>query len=371
MTRYAFRELVIDSRTGLNPRKNFTLGNGSNYYITIKDIHDGEIVITDKTDRVDDDAITIIKKRSRIKNGDVLFTSIGRIGETAIVTNKDDSWDVNESVFVFTLNTGIITQEYFCALFQSKAVQEMLARDSSGSTFKSIKMNQLEKMSFDIPDIDEQKIVVKTLGEVNSLLSSRKQQLAKLDELVKARFVELFGDPITNSSNLPTEKMELRFNLKAGITTAADDIHAFEEGAYEIPCYGGNGIRGYVREKSYTGNYPIIGRQGALCGNVQYATGDFHATEHAVLVSLLKDDNAIWVYHMLKLMDLYRYHTGAAQPGLAVKTLNTVEVIVADKSKQDQFAAFVEQTDQSKLAIQQSLDKLETLKKSLMQKYFG
>ena len=157
MARYSFRDLVIDSRTGLNPRKNFKLGSGSNHYITIKDIHDGKIVISDKTDKVDDDAIAIIKKRSRIKKGDILFTSIGRIGETAIVTSKDDSWDVNESVFIFTLNTEIITQEYFCALFQSIDVQAMLMRDSSGSTFKSIKMNQLEKMTFDIPEISVQK----------------------------------------------------------------------------------------------------------------------------------------------------------------------------------------------------------------------
>ena len=108
-----------------------------------------------------------------------------------------------------------------------------------------------------------------------------------------------------------------------------------------------------------------------MCGNVQYATGDFHATEHAVLVSLLKDDNTIWVYYLLKLMDLFRFHTGAAQPGLAVKTLNTVDVIIANRELQNQFATFVEQTDKSKLAIQQSLEKLETLKKSLMQQYFG
>ena len=229
----------------------------------------------------------------------------------------------------------------------------------------------LKEVNIPLPDADEQQKIVDALDKVSELIALRKEQLAKLDQLVKSRFIELFGDPITNSNNLPTERMELRFNLKAGITTAADDIHEFEEGMYEIPCYGGNGIRGYVREKSYTGNYPIIGRQGALCGNVQYATGEFHATEHAVLVSLLKNDNSVWVYHLLKLMDLYRYHTGAAQPGLAVKTLNTIEVIVADKRKQDQFAAFVEQTDKSKLAIQQSLDKLETLKKSLMQEYFG
>ena len=241
----------------------------------------------------------------------------------------------------------------------------------TGTAQPQIVRQSLQKVYVEYPELEVQCQIVNKLNQVTNLINKRKKQLSKLDELVKARFVELFGDPITNSNNLPTERMEQRFSLKAGITTSADDIHDFEEGVYEIPCYGGNGIRGYVKEKSYTGDYPIIGRQGALCGNVQYATGDFHATEHAVLVSLLKNDNSVWVYHLLKLMDLYRYHTGAAQPGLAVKTLNTVEVIVADKSKQDQFAAFVKQTDKSKLEVQKSLEKLELLKKALMQKYFG
>mgnify|MGYP001003394899 CR=1 FL=1 len=158
----------------------------------------------------------------------------------------------------------------------------------------------------------------------------------------------MFGDPIINSKSLPTEKMEERYFLKAGVTTLAESIHEYVTGRYEVPCYGGNGIRGYVKESSYEGEYPIIGRQGALCGNVQYASGKFHATEHAVLVSMVKADNAVWVYYMLKLMDLYRYHTGAAQPGLAVKTLNTVNVIVANRELQEQFADFVAQTEKSK-----------------------
>ena len=180
----------------------------------------------------------------------------------------------------------------------------------------------------------------------------------------------MFGEPIRNSLNLPTEQMDKRYFLKAGITTSAEKIHDYILGMYEIPCYGGNGIRGYVEKEAYVGEYPIIGRQGALCGNVQYAKGKFYATEHAVLVSMLKGDNPIWTYYLLRLMDLYRYHTGAAQPGLSVKTLNTVNVIIADKELQNQFVDFVKQTEKLKSAVKQLLKKAETLKKALMQKYF-
>ena len=193
------------------------------------------------------------------------------------------------------------------------------------------------------------------MENVRNLIEDEKQDKLLLDNLIQARFVEMFGDPITNSKLLPIEKIEERYFLKAGITTKAEDIHDYLKDKYEIPCYGGNGIRGYVENLSYEGCYPIIGRQGALCGNVQYATGKFHATEHAVLVSTLKNDNTMWVYYMLKLMDLYRYHTGAAQPGLAVKKLNTIDVIVADINLQNQFAAFVHQINKSKFVIHKFL----------------
>lgn len=190
---YRFTDVVIDSRTGLNPRKNFVLGSGDNYYITIKDIYNGKVNFTDKTDKVDDEAIQIIKRRSRIKVGDVLFVSIGRIGEAAIVMNKDDSWDVNESVFVFTLNNKIITPEYFCTMFQSQGVKQYLSGNSSGSTFKSIKMNQLERMTFDLPPVTTQKSITTKLTAVRRIIDLRTSQLAALDNLVKARFVEMFG----------------------------------------------------------------------------------------------------------------------------------------------------------------------------------
>ena len=308
-----------------------------------------------------------------VEEGDVLICKINpRINRVWVVKHFTEYPLLASSEWIVVRNREI-ESSYLKWYFSSPTFRNLITSQVAGigGSLTRAQPKQVAKYLVPIPEKSEQKRIVFILDKVSNLISLRKQQLTKLDELVKARFVELFGDPITNSKRLPTERMELRFNLKAGITTAADDIHDFEKGRYEIPCYGGNGIRGYVKEKSYEGNFPIIGRQGALCGNVQYATGKFHATEHAVLVSLLKDDNEVWVYYLLKLMDLYRYHTGAAQPGLSVKTLNTVDVIVADKCLQNQFAAFVEQTDKSKVAVQKALDEAQLLFDSLMQKYFG
>ena len=259
-----------------------------------------------------------------------------------------------------------IDVDYLCYSLMFRDVSDIV----NGATRQKLTQADMRKIEIPLLPIEEQKSVVAKISKVFELIAIRKEQLAKLDRLVKSRFIELFGDPIDNTMGLKMLPLGEACYLKAGITTSADAIHE-HSADYPIPCYGGNGVRGYVEEATQCGSYPIIGRQGALCGNVQLATGEFHATEHAVLVTPLIETNVIWLFHLLKLMDLYRFHTGAAQPGLAVKTLNTVDIPIADISDQNKFAAFVEQTQKSKLAIQQSLDKLETLKKSLMQEYFG
>ena len=382
MARYTFRELAVDSRTGLNPRKNFALGNGNNYYITIKDIHDGKIVITDKTDRVDDDAIAIIKKRSRIKNGDVLFTSIGRIGETAIVTNKDDSWDVNESVFIFTLNTSVITQEYFCYLFQSKTVQEMLMRDSSGSTFKSIKMNQLEKMSFDIPDIGEQRKTAETLGKVSSLISLRKQQLAKLDELIKARFVELFGDPKSNNKKWKLNTFADICSVRQGLQIPISKrLTQYEEGCYEyitVAYLHGSKEREYIKNPKSTVICTMDDILMTRTGNTGMVITDVAGVFHNNFFLIDFDRtryNKVFLTEYLNLdliqAEIKRRAGTSTIPDLNHGEFYAIGIYEPPIELQNEFTTFVEQTDKSKLTIQQSLDKLETLKKSLMQKYFG
>ncbi len=226
----------------------------------------------------------------------------------------------------------------------------------------------LKELDIPLPSPDEQRRIVSILDKVTSLIALRKQQLALLDELVKARFVEMFGDPVQNTKHFPTVKMGEACYLKAGITTSADEIHDYSD-KYSVPCYGGNGIRGYVKSHTYEGTFPLIGRQGALCGNVQLATGKFHATEHAILVTPLKGQNSIWLYYLLKYFDLNRFQTGAAQPGLAVKALNQIEILTANVPVQNKFSDIAIEAYQWGLTIRQNLDTLEILKKALIQEF--
>lgn len=113
------------------------------------------------------------------------------------------------------------------------------------------------------------------------------------------------------------------FELQAGKNISASQIKE-DNTQNEYLCYGGNGIRGYVDTYNRIGSFPIIGRQGALCGNINFATGYFYATEHAVTVSTFANTNVIWACHFLRALKLNQYATATAQPGLAVNKINSV-----------------------------------------------
>lgn len=229
----------------------------------------------------------------------------------------------------------------------------------------------LKEINLEYKDAESQKNIVKTLDTVTNIIELYKVELSKLDNLIRARFVEMFGDPIINSKRLETNILKDVFILKAGDFTAASDIAVEQSETNSYPCYGGNGIRGYVAEYNQEGEYSIVGRQGALSGNVQFASGKFKNTEHALLVIPIVEMNNTWINHLLLNLDLKRYQTGAAQPGLSVKNLQEIQIISVPIDKQNQFADFVHQVNKSKVEVQKALDKAQLLFDSLMQKYFG
>ncbi len=132
------------------------------------------------------------------------------------------------------------------------------------------------------------------------------------------------------------------FSLQAGKNIQASEIEeAIFDGAFL--CYGGNGIRGYVGRFNREGDYPIIGRQGALCGNINRATGKFYATEHAVCVETFCNIDVDWTCLFLNALNLNQYATATAQPGLAVAKINQVLIPVPPLSEQHRIAAKIEE----------------------------
>ena len=333
-------------------------------------MHDGIMLQSDRFKKslasADQSAYKVVKRNQLVVgfpiDEGVLY--IQQVADAGIMSPAYDVWNVDESK---------VDLQYFELCLHSPQSMMFYKSNLRGTTARrrSLPKDTLLSLPIPVPSIEKQQRIASTMGNIKALIDLRKQQLQKLDELVKARFVEMFGDPITNSKGLPLQKLGEICELQAGDFTAADDIHELQDESAPYPCYGGNGIRGYVDNYTQEGEFPIIGRQGALCGNVQLACGKFRNTEHAVLVTPKTELNRIWLFELLRLENLYRFHTGAAQPGLAVKTLNQVAVPTASIEQQNEYAVLFNQVDKSKLSIQASLDQLETLKQSLMQKYFG
>ncbi len=157
--------------------------------------------------------------------------------------------------------------------------------------------------------------------------------------------------------------------MQAGKFVRAADIN--EKKKHDMyPCYGANGLRGFTKTFTHAGRYSLIGRQGALCGNITLVTGEFHATEHAVVTTPKEGVDSNWLFYKLTHLNLNQYATGQAQPGLSVDNLERVAVEVSKKEEQQKIADCLSSIDELITAHSQKHQALKAHKKGLMQQLF-
>lgn len=222
----------------------------------------------------------------------------------------------------------------------------------------------VKALDFKIPSSDKQNHVVEVLDKVTELISLRKQQLAKLDELVKARFVEMFGN-----KDYPRMKWNNVFNTTTG---KLDSNAAVANGKYPFfTC-----SKEPLKIDSYAFDQTALllaGNNAAGKYDVKYYQGKFNAYQRTYVLSLKHN----WSYKLFqyqledKLLYLQTKSLGGLTKYLTLKILGELDFIVPPLALQNEFAAFVKHVDQQKQTVQQSLEKLELMKKALMQEYFG
>ena len=263
----------------------------------------------------------------------------------------------------------------------------------TGSAQPQIVRQSLQKVNVTYPDKERQAEIVTVLEKASELIALRKKQLAKLDQLVKSRFIELFGDPVINSKGWPVcELSEYIQFLTSGSRGWAQ--YFTESGEYFITIKNVKNCRITLddvqhvvppdnveakRTRVHEGDLLIsitadLGRTGVVTKDIADYGG--YINQHLTCIRLNKDAvRPLYVaYYMESEAGKSQFQSknqSAVKAGLNFNSINSLWLMVPPVELQDEFIAFVEQTDKSKSAIQQSLDKLELLKKSLMQEYFG
>lgn len=197
------------------------------------------------------------------------------------------------------------------------------------------------------------------------------QDYQRMNKEVKKELVPKLRFPeFLDSEKWDTKSLKFVCNMQAGKFVSASEIKdTFSDELY--PCFGGNGLRGFVKSFTHSGKYSLIGRQGALCGNINLVSGEFHATEHAVVVTPNNGVNTDWLYYKLVFSNLNQYATGQAQPGLSVENLEKVKITIPlEEKEQTKIAACLSSLDDLITAQTQKIEALKNHKKGLMQQLF-
>ena len=308
-------------------------------------------------------------KCTEVLPGDILISRLpDPIGRACIVPKTVGKAITAVDCTVVRLETSLCDANYFVNYTQSIRYSNELSKFLAGTTRTRISRKNLEKIEIPLPSIDRQRKIAAQLDKVSDLIAKRRAQLDKLDLLVKARFVEMFGDPVRNSKNLPTMVGQDFFKLSNG--KFVSENKRFDEG---IPAYGGNGISWYTDEILYYGNTVVVGRVGFQSGNVHFVKGPLWITDNAMYISAYKADNydLYFLYALMQHIDFTRFQDAGDLKKITQKPFMSMRYIMPTLAQQRLYVDFVEQINREKLAIMHSLEKMETLKKALMQQYFG
>ena len=328
-----------------------------------------------------------IDSKYKVLDGDVLISWSASLG--IYVWHGEDAV-LNQHIFKVEFDKEDVLKEFF--IYQMENILQNASSQVHGATMKHLTRSIFNALPFVLPSKDEQRKIASVLNNVSKLIAEHKTQLRLLDELVKSRFIELFGDPLIEDDRYP--RVPLGSLAEVGSSKRIFEKEYVSEG---IPFYRtkeivelskGNRITTelFITKQRYDeirSEYGapqkgdlLISAVGTI-GVIWIVDGknDFYFKDGNLLrMSATEKFVPEYLKHLLEaLIRAYKSEmsSGTAYAALTISALKEMMVYDVPHAEQEQFAAFVKQTDKSKLAVQKSLDELETLKKSLMQQYFG
>lgn len=334
------------------------------------------------------------RARQLVECDDIIVSLVRpNLNAVAVVENSSENLQVASTGYcVLRCNQAVYSRYlfYFC---QSETFINRMTAQATGASYPAVSNSIVKNCEIPLPERNKQKEIADILDKVTGLISLRKQQLAKLDELVKARFVEMFGDCKTNPKNWKTKALEKIANVGSSKRVFVEELQ--DSG---IPFYRGTEIGAlaekkavipalFITEEHYKQLCETTGKpqkgdllMPSICpdGRIWIVDTDepFYFKDGRVLwVHLTSANyNSVFLLYTLKdriMTDYASIASGTTFAELKIFALKKCKIFDVPLELQNQFANFVERVDQQKQTVQQSLEKLELMKKALMQEYFG
>lgn len=353
----------------------------SNYYmLSSKNIFDNEITFDDPRYLTESD-FEQENKRTKIGIGDVLLTIVGTVGRTAVVDETMPCFTLQRSVAVLHPKAEICNSKYLMYALQSK--RSYIESHAKGVAQKGIYLKEVSDIDLNVPSLSEQEDIVAVLDKVDSIIHARRQELQKLDELIKARFVEMFGDPTINPYGYPIIAMPEIAEYWNGLTYKPEDVA--DEGTVVLRSSNIQNmqldfsdtvrVNCKIGEKKYVQDNDIL-----MCSR----NGSANLVGKVALIHDLAEPMSFGAFMMIIRSEYYPYlmiyfqlpafrsqiTTGATTTinQITGNMMNKVMLPVPDKETIDQFAEFIKQVDKSKVVVQKFPIKLIVIDTTLCNK---
>lgn len=327
--------------------------------------------------------------RSQLQENDILFSIAGAIGRVAIVDKNILPANTNQALAIIRLHKGVYEYNFLKYILKSPAISKQFEKQKQGVAQINLSLKNIGDFEIPVISIEQQKKIADEFDKVTVLIDKRKRQLEKLDELVKSRFIEMFGDIIFNPFGWEKDSLGTVCDVRDG---THDSPKYYETGYPLVTSKNVTGGRidltdcslicevdfNKINERSKVdiGDIimPMIGTVGKP---VIVKIEPNFAIKNVALIKFKNNSKVLNVYVQTLLQSDYFDDAilsnvrGGTQKFISLGDIRKLEVLIPPLEPQEQFADFVEQVDKSKFEIKQSLEKLELLKKALMQKYFG
>ena len=354
--------------------------DGNIKWITPAELNDDTYIITDSVRKITELAVKQTGL-SPIPKGTVILSSRAPIGKVAIAGCE---MYCNQGFKNLICSEKIDNRYLYWFL---KGSTEFLNSLGRGATFKEISKSIVASIEINVPDLKEQLVVVENLEKINRIITLRRKELNELDNLIRARFVEMFGDPVSNSYGLPEATLPELGKFGRGVSKhrPRNDPRLLD-GEYPL-VQTGDVANASLYITSYNSTYSELGlkqskmwSKGTLCITIaaniaKTAILEFDACFPDSVVGFIANEktNNIFIHYWFSFFQaiLESQAPESAQKNINLKILSELKVIVPEKEKQNEFVDFVHQVDKSKDSVQKALDEAQLLFDSLMQQYFG